>query len=195
MSERKRSQIDLNYKAFLKFMEKFPNVLVAQRNKFALMHNKKVVEFFDTPRDAYICGCLLYGGNENFSIQKVTNIPVDLGFFSHVVFGSTRRRKRRWGEMMKKGKKTKKRPVAHKVAGALLREDPRRHLETLACLYREGTVMPAEDIPDLIDAFEGAYSEIKREALDLTYSSPVEQALCALREQAKEAKSQEKRGK
>ncbi len=91
--------------------------------------------------------------------------------------------------MAKKGKRTKKKPVAHNVAVALLREAPRKYLKTLACLYREGTVVPAEDISELICAFEEAYNEIRRGSLDLAYSSPeVEQALRALRKQAEEAK-------
>jgi hypothetical protein len=48
------------------------------------MNNKKIIEFFDTARDAYIAGQKLFP-EQIFSVQEVTETPVDLGVFSHAM--------------------------------------------------------------------------------------------------------------
>ena len=76
-----QSEVKRNYEAF---MRKLPALLKTQRTKFALMHQRKIVEFFDTPGDAYKVGTTNYGIGR-FSIQEVTDSAVDLGFFNHAV--------------------------------------------------------------------------------------------------------------
>lgn len=80
-SDARREIARKNYEAFAK---KLPELLPAHRGKFALMRDGEVTEFFDTAGDAYLAGQKLYpdGG---FSVQEVTDVPVDLGFFSHAV--------------------------------------------------------------------------------------------------------------
>jgi hypothetical protein len=80
-SDARREVARKNYEAFSK---KLPELLPAHRGKFALMRDGEVTEFFDTAGDAYLAGQKLYpdGG---FSVQEVTDVPVDLGFFSHAV--------------------------------------------------------------------------------------------------------------
>lgn len=75
-----KNQIEVNYQAFLKIL---PSIITAQRGKFALMHDGEIILFLDTARDAYVVGVKFYGEGENeFSIQKVTDAVVDLGFYS-----------------------------------------------------------------------------------------------------------------
>jgi hypothetical protein len=82
MSELVRQQIETNYEAFQK---QLPSLLSSHRGKFALMRDGKIVEFFDTARDAYIAGQKIFANDRLFSIQEIIETPVDLGFFSHAV--------------------------------------------------------------------------------------------------------------
>ena len=75
-----REQIERNYHAF---QQQFPPLIALQRGKFALMRDGQIIEFFDTARDAYIAGPRLFEQDKLFSLQEVTETPVDLGFFSH----------------------------------------------------------------------------------------------------------------
>jgi len=77
----REGEVSRNYDAFV---EKLPQLLATHRGKFALMHDARVVEFFDTPGDAFRAGQRLYK-DQNFSIQEVTEAPVDLGFFSYAL--------------------------------------------------------------------------------------------------------------
>jgi hypothetical protein len=77
-----RQQIEINYKEFEQLL---PSLLATHRGKFALMRDGKIVEFFDTARDAYIAGRKLFEQDQAFSVQEVIDAPVDLGFFSHAV--------------------------------------------------------------------------------------------------------------
>ena len=81
MNEEIRKEIELNFEEFLK---ELPNLLKTHRGKFALMRDKKIIEFFDTAPDAFQTGQTLYPDGL-FSVQEVVNSPVDLGFFSHAV--------------------------------------------------------------------------------------------------------------
>ena len=74
-------QIEKNYKVFL---QKLPDLLPEQSGKFALMHDGEIVEFFDTARDAYIAGQRIFN-DDLFSVQEITDIPINLGFFSHAI--------------------------------------------------------------------------------------------------------------
>jgi len=82
MSDPIREQIENNYKAF---QSQLPSLLGSQRGKFALMRDRKIIEFFDTARDAYVTGQKLFASDRLFSVQEVIETPVDLGFFSHAL--------------------------------------------------------------------------------------------------------------
>ena len=73
--------VDKNYKAFQKLLL---DLMASNVGKYALMRNGKMVEIFDSARDA-----MIYGQNEYsdglFSVQKVITKVVDLGYFSHAV--------------------------------------------------------------------------------------------------------------
>lgn len=64
-----QKQVDDNYDAFQK---RLPDLLSDYRGKFALMHNGEIVELFDTHRDAYMTGLLLYK-DYMFSLQEITD--------------------------------------------------------------------------------------------------------------------------
>ena len=80
MADLLREQIERNYGAF---EEQLPALVATQRGKFALMRDGQIIEFFDTARDAYVTGKQLFEQDKLFSVQEVTETPVDLGFFSH----------------------------------------------------------------------------------------------------------------
>jgi hypothetical protein len=80
MSDQLREQINRNYEAF---QRQLPSLIVSHPGKFALMRDGQIIEFFDTARDAYVAGQRLFEQDKRFSVQEVTETPVDLGFFSH----------------------------------------------------------------------------------------------------------------
>ena len=75
-----QQEIDVNYKAFL---NKIDQHMPRYQDKFALIHNGEIEQFFDTWQDAYNAGNLIHK-DAMFSIQKVTRQAVDLGYFSRV---------------------------------------------------------------------------------------------------------------
>lgn len=73
-------EIDRNFDAFRALL---PDIIEAHRGQHALMKNKEVIGFFGTSWEAFCEGKKKFG-DEPFSVQEVTDQPVDLGFFSHV---------------------------------------------------------------------------------------------------------------
>ena len=76
-----REQVDENYKAFIAML---PSILPMHQNKYALLKDGEAVGFYSTLEDAYMTANKFFA-DQPFSVQKVTDIPVDLGFFSHAV--------------------------------------------------------------------------------------------------------------
>ncbi len=74
------AEVDRNYDAFLRGLSTY---LPAHAGQYALMHGANVVAFHVKPGDAYRDGMARYP-DRVFSIQEVTDEPIDLGFFSHV---------------------------------------------------------------------------------------------------------------
>jgi hypothetical protein len=70
-----------NYEHFLSVL---PQALNQHRNQYALMRDEAVISYYTTMMDAYVTGAAFYKDGK-FSIQKVTDTPIDLGFFSHAV--------------------------------------------------------------------------------------------------------------
>jgi len=68
-----------NYEAFAKLL---PELMNTHAGKFALMRDGKVVDFFDTARDAMVHGTRTFTDGL-FSVQEVSQTAVDLGWFSH----------------------------------------------------------------------------------------------------------------
>lgn len=76
-----REQVDRNYE---RFRELLPTLLAEHANKYALMKDGEVIGCYSTLEDAYTTARRFFN-DEPFSVQKVTNVPIDLGFFSHAV--------------------------------------------------------------------------------------------------------------
>ena len=78
--ERQNVEVDRNYDAFVSMLG---TILPEHRDQLALMRDGKVVAYFDKPGDAHRAGMERFD-DEIFSIQEVTDEPIDLGFWSHV---------------------------------------------------------------------------------------------------------------
>jgi len=79
--ERKQAEIESNL-AF--FQEQLGELLGEHRDRVALIRRRQIVDFFDTARDAQAAGGMLFP-DQIFSVQKVTDSALDLGFFSHAM--------------------------------------------------------------------------------------------------------------
>jgi hypothetical protein len=71
MTDRLGDHVERNYQAFVELL---PTLLMTRAGKFALMRDCKIIEFFDTARDAFVTGSILFM-DELFSIQEVTEAP------------------------------------------------------------------------------------------------------------------------
>jgi hypothetical protein len=76
--EKRQSEVDKNLDFFVGELPK----LGPQVGKFALLHDRSIIGFFDTVPDAVKVGNERYPEGQ-FSVQQVTETPVDLGYFSH----------------------------------------------------------------------------------------------------------------
>jgi hypothetical protein len=77
---RQKAEVDHNYDAFVRMLG---GILADHRDQLALMRDGRIVDFFDRPGDAYRTGMERFPDGI-FSIQEVTDEPIDLGFWSHV---------------------------------------------------------------------------------------------------------------
>ena len=82
MTDILKSEVDGNYDYFQRNLISF---LQDHDGEYALIRNKAVVEFYDGAGTAYRAGLAKFP-DEIFSIQEVTDQPVDLGFMS-LAFG------------------------------------------------------------------------------------------------------------
>jgi hypothetical protein len=79
-AERQRQEVDQNYDAFMRMLA---SLLAEHRDEYALMRDGEIVGFFVKPGDANRAGVERFP-DQIFSIQEVTDEPIDLGFWSHV---------------------------------------------------------------------------------------------------------------
>ena len=77
---RQKREVDLNYDAFMRMLG---SLLPDHRDQLALMRDGKVAGFYHTPREALEAAAEMFADGI-FSIQEVTDEPIDLGFWSHV---------------------------------------------------------------------------------------------------------------
>ena len=77
---RQQLQVDRNYDAFTRILS---GLLPDHRDQLALMRDGEVVGFYVTPREALEAATEKFTDGI-FSIQEVTDEPIDLGFWSHV---------------------------------------------------------------------------------------------------------------
>ena len=75
-----QEQVELNYAAFKKLLPS----LKKDTNKYALMRDGELIEIFDTITDAVASADKRYK-DERYSIQRVTDKPISLGYRSRAV--------------------------------------------------------------------------------------------------------------
>ena len=80
MDRPNQHQIDQNYDAFQRALG---SVIERHRDEFALMRDRSLVDFFSSAGEAYRAGLARFADGL-FSIQEVTDQPIDLGFHSVV---------------------------------------------------------------------------------------------------------------
>ena len=78
--QRQREEVDRNYDAFVRMLGA---MLPEHRDQLALMKEGRVIGFYATPRAALQAAAELIPDGV-FSIQEVTDEPLDLGFWSQV---------------------------------------------------------------------------------------------------------------
>ena len=78
--ELQRREVNENYDAFSRSLA---GLLPDHLGQYAVLRSRQIVDFFTSPAEAYRYGLSAYGPI-GFSIQEVTEEPIDLGFFSHV---------------------------------------------------------------------------------------------------------------
>ena len=76
-----QEEIDRNYEAFRALL---PDLIQTDAGKWVLLRNGEVELTFDTSLDAQRAGEKFYEDGF-FSVQHVTERPIDLGWFSHAV--------------------------------------------------------------------------------------------------------------
>ena len=76
-----QDEVDKNYEEFLKIL---PSILQHQRDRYALMRAGKIIGFFSSAMDARTAA-KSFIPDGLFSIQRVTDMPVELGYFSRAV--------------------------------------------------------------------------------------------------------------
>jgi hypothetical protein len=79
-SQRQQQQVDRNYDAFMGMLD---SILAEHRDELALMRDGEIVGYFNTPRELLVAAAERFPDGI-FSIQEVTDEPLDLGFLSHV---------------------------------------------------------------------------------------------------------------
>jgi hypothetical protein len=77
---RQKRQVDENYDVFVRMLA---GLLPEHQDELALMRDGKIIAFFESPADAYRTAVERFPDGI-FSIQEVTDEPIDLGFWSHV---------------------------------------------------------------------------------------------------------------
>ena len=80
MIKGQQKEVERNYASF---QELLPELMKTIPGKYVVMHDRKIVATLPTFAEANHTGRMLYG-DDVYSVQEVTETPVDLGWFSHV---------------------------------------------------------------------------------------------------------------
>jgi len=81
MADKLRTEVDRNYDFLQRHLTRY---LADHAGQYALLKSAKVIAFFDGPGDAYRAGLARFP-DCIFSIQPVTDEPVEMGFMSFAV--------------------------------------------------------------------------------------------------------------
>jgi hypothetical protein len=74
-------EVDENYDEFRKLL---PAIIGQHRDKYALMKNRKILGYFSTAQDAREAADS-FVSDGIYSIQQVTDTPLNLGFYTNAV--------------------------------------------------------------------------------------------------------------
>ena len=80
-ADRRSKEVEANYEAFVALL---PTIIDRHKGQYVLMKNKRILDYFSTAIEAWTAGELMVQ-DKLFSIQEVTDVPVDLGYFFHAV--------------------------------------------------------------------------------------------------------------
>jgi hypothetical protein len=78
--DRQSLEVERNYDAFVRMLG---SIIDQHRDELALMRDERIVGYFSTAHDALVAADRLFP-DQIYSIQEVTDQPLDLGFWSHV---------------------------------------------------------------------------------------------------------------
>ena len=81
LQKRAKKEVSTNYDYF---QTQLPELMQTHFGKFALLHKKEIIEFFDTIRDAARYGMMKFGEG-NYSVQQVAKDNVRLGWQGYVL--------------------------------------------------------------------------------------------------------------
>ncbi len=62
-----------------------PSLIAEHRGRYALMRQGKIISIYTTVEDAVQTGEVFYEDGM-FSVQRITQEDIDLGFYSHVAY-------------------------------------------------------------------------------------------------------------
>ena len=75
------NEVDRNFEAFL---AELPSLLPTRAGQYALLRTRRAAGFYGDIASALAAGRSLFPDGL-YSVQEVTDRPVDLGFFSHAI--------------------------------------------------------------------------------------------------------------
>lgn len=81
MTDKLEIEIEKNHRSFL---QKLPSLIEIHQGRYALLRKEEIIGIYDTVRDAQTTGASFIKDGL-FSIQKIENKAIDLGFYSHAV--------------------------------------------------------------------------------------------------------------
>jgi hypothetical protein len=77
-----QEEVDKNYEVFARLL---PSLIPRYSGKYALMKSGKVLGYYSSALDARTAA-ESFIDDKLYSIQRVTDSPVDLGYFSHALY-------------------------------------------------------------------------------------------------------------
>ena len=82
--EAKDAELSQNYEAFMEHLQDDPDMLVTHKDKYALMRHREIIKIYDTIQQAIVAAETKYKDGL-FSIQKITNTKISLGYYSRAM--------------------------------------------------------------------------------------------------------------
>lgn len=76
-----KKEVNANFEYF---KSRLPELNRTHPYKFALLHDREIISFFENEHDAFDVGMKDYGEGR-FSVQQVTESRVELGYQSYVI--------------------------------------------------------------------------------------------------------------